>query len=735
MSQNKQKRTNNSRIKNEIMKIRINSKSIFWALIFVFFGIQTTYSQDKTISLEDAVLRQWTTFAPKGLSALKWIPQESYMSMQENSKELFRMDEKLEKKLIVGLEDINKVLELDMKWLPNVTWQNKESFYFSYLNAYYEYNTAQKSGKLLLKFSPEAENIDFHPASQQLAFTIGNNLFMADAKDVQRQISKIETTDIVCGQSIARNEFGIGKGTFWSPKGNFLAFYQKNETEVTNYPLIDISTTPATLKSIKYPMAGQKSEFAQVGVYNPSNNRITYLRVTGDRDQYLTNLAWDPSEKYLYIAVVNRDQNQMWLNQYSAVDGQFIKTLFEEKHDKYVEPEHGPWFLPNAPNEFLWLSERNGYNHVYRYNTDGKLLNQVTTGKWVVDEILGLDASGKRVIVTGSDESGLNMYAYSAELKSGKLMRLTDAEGVHHVQLHPDGSKLIDDYSNLKTPRVIRTIATSNGKEIAKLQVSENPNRGYKLGTTEILTLKADDGTPLHARIIKPTDFDPSKKYPVLVYVYGGPHAQMVTNSWGGGAPLWMNYQAERGYIIFTLDNRGSKNRGFEFENIVHRQLGTVEIKDQMVGVDYLKSLPFVDAERMAVHGWSFGGFMTISMLLRTPDVFKVGVAGGPVTDWAFYEVMYGERYMDRPEENPEGYAASKLMNHVKNLTGDLMIIHGTIDDVVVMQHSLSLIKAFVDNGILVDFFPYPMHPHNVRGKDRVHLMNKVLTYIEDKLK
>ena len=600
---------------------------------------------------------------------------------------------------------------------------------------YYEYNIADKKGQLLVKFSPDAANVDFHYTSKKVAYTIDNNLFMADGKDPKRPISKIETKDIVCGQSIARNEFGIGKGTFWSPQGNLLAFYQKNEAEVTDYPLLDISSTPASAKIIKYPMAGQKSEFAQVGVYNPSNNRITYMRVTGERDQYLTNLAWDPSEKYIYIAIVNRAQNQMWLNQYNAKDGQFVKTLFEEKHDKYVEPEHAPWFLPTAPNEFLWMSERDGYMHVYRYNTDGKLLNQVTSGKWVVDEILGLDASKKNLIVSGYDESGLNSYAYSADLKSGKVTRLTDTEGIHRVRLSADGAKLIDDYSNLTTPRVIRVLSTTNGKELGILSNSKDPRAGYKLGQTELLTLKADDGTPLHARMIKPSDFDPAKKYPVLVYVYGGPHAQMVTNSWGAGAPLWMNYQAERGYIIFTLDNRGSAHRGFEFENIIHRQLGTVEMKDQLVGVDYLKSLPYVDADKMAVHGWSFGGFMTISLMLREPGTFKVGVAGGPVTDWAYYEIMYGERYMDQPEENPEGYTKSRLMNHVKNLEGDLMMIHGTVDDVVVMQHSLSLIKAFVDNGILVDFFPYPMHPHNVRGRDRVHLMNKVLTYIEDKLK
>jgi dipeptidyl-peptidase-4 len=252
----------------------------------------------------------------------------------------------------------------------------------------------------------------------------------------------------------------------------------------------------------------------------------------------------------------------------------------------------------------------------------------------------------------------------------------------------------------------------------------------YALGVSEINSIKGIDGSELYYRMVKPSNFDPKNKYPVLVYVYGGPHAQMVTNSFNAGANLWMNWLAEQGYLVFTLDNRGSSERGFAFESQIHRQLGTVEMEDQLTGVEFLKSLPYVDSQRLAVHGWSFGGFMTTSLMLRHAGVFNVGVAGGPVTDWKFYEVMYGERYMDRPEENKEGYEANALTNYTKNLTGKLLLIHGTVDDVVVMQHNYSLIKKFVEDGKQMDFFPYPMHKHNVMGKDRAHLMEKVLTYV-----
>jgi dipeptidyl-peptidase-4 len=273
-------------------------------------------------------------------------------------------------------------------------------------------------------------------------------------------------------------------------------------------------------------------------------------------------------------------------------------------------------------------------------------------------------------------------------------------------------------------------IINFKGKIVKKLMESEDKLADYKIGTAEIGTIKAKDGTKLYTRLIKPHDFDPNKKYPVLVYVYGGPHAQLITNSWLDGASLWMYWMAEQGYLVYTVDNRGSAERGFEFESQIHRQLGTVEIEDQLAGVEYLKSLPYVDGDRLAVHGWSFGGFMTTSLMLRTPDVFQVGVAGGPVTDWKYYEIMYGERYMDRPEQNKEGYEQASLMTHAENLKGDLLLIHGTSDDVVVMQHNLALVQKFVELGIQMDFFPYPMHKHNVRGKDRVHLMRKVLNYV-----
>lgn len=693
------------------------------------------FGQKTEISLADAILKQRSQLAPQNISGLQWIadqPELCYINDEGNA--FIRrspMGNKAE--ATVTLVEINKGTGLEMERLPRITWTSKDEFYFRYKESFYQYNTSSRKGAKGLSFSSKAANIDFHQTSNRAAYTVDHNLYIMDEKGEGIPVVTVKNPNIVSGQAIARYEFGIRKGTFWSADGNFLAFYQKDESKVSDYSLLDISSVPGKASTIKYPMAGQGSESASVGVYDVATGNLVYLKVDGPKDQYLTNLAWGPNEEYIYLAVVNRDQNQMWLNKYSAKTGELVKTLFEEKHEKYVEPENPVWFAPLKPAEFFWMSERDGYMHVYRYSTDGELLGQVTKGKWVVKSILGLSGSGKNLIVTGTDESGLNTYAYAVDIATGERKVLSESSGQHRYQLSSDGINLIDSYSSIKTPRVIDIINT-RGKKVTNLLAATNPLRDYKISRPELIKLKADNGVDLHARIIKPSDFEERKKYPVLVYVYGGPHAQMVTNSWNAGAPMWMYEFAERGYIVFTLDGRGSANRGLDFENTIHRRLGEVEMRDQMVGVNYLKSLPYVDGNRMAIHGWSFGGFMTTSMMLRQPGVFKAGVAGGPVTDWKYYEVMYGERYMDRPEENKEGYQKSSLLNYVKNLEGELLLIHGTVDDVVVMQHSLDLIRHFVDSGKQVDFFPYPMHPHNVRGKDRVHLMTKVLDYVEEAL-
>lgn len=711
----------------------MRTKPLFF-IGLTFLAAHSVVAQSPKLTVETAVKQGWG-IRPK-MIAPSWIADtDEFSHLNDQYTEIYRVSAKTNKReTVFTLADYNTMVGSTQEYISFERWLSADELLFDQEGVWYVYNVKTKKSERRLSYPvDEAENADAHYKKGAIAYTIGNNLYIATEKEAKIAVTSEANKAIVSGQSIARNEFGISKGTFWSPDGEHLAFYQKDESKVTDYPLLDINKIPAEIRTIKYPMVGQGSEYARIGIYNLKNQKTVYLKTDGtQRDQYLTNLGWSADEKSVYVALINREQNHVWLNRYNAKTGELEKTILEETHDKYVEPEHAVHFLPGKTDEFLWASERDGFMHLYHYNADGQLIRQVTKGKWVFQEILGFKEKGKEIVVQGTDETGLNSYAYSVNMTTGETVRMTAADGMHYCQLSSDGKWLLDSYSSLNVPGVVQVINTHNNKVEHVLHTADNPLKNYAVGKVEMVDLKAEDGTVLHGRLIKPSDFNPNTKYPVLIYVYGGPHAQMINNSWLGNADPWMLGFAERGYLVFTLDNRGSANRGLAFENAIHRQLGTVELADQLKGVDYLKSLPFVDAKKLGVHGWSFGGFMTLTMLLRSPETFDVGVAGGAVTDWKFYEVMYGERYMDMPQENPEGYRQSSTLNHVTNLKADLLVVHGGIDDVVVPQHTYALMQSFIAaDKRHVDFYFYPNQKHGVRGGERLHLMEKMLGYIE----
>ena len=697
------------------------------SIIVVFvLSIFSVTGQLKELTLEDAVMQQYRNFYPDALTMYSWVPETDCYTYLDGYQKLMKADVKDTKaKEILSIQTLNEKLGSELYWFSGFKWKNANEFWVDNGAQFYVYNTVDEKGKLLHDIGDGA-NPKFHEGSENLAYTVDNNVYIHTGDGRKLIVTDNSDKNVVSGAAIARSEFGITDGLFWSPGGNKLAYYQKDESNVHDYPLLDITKTPGELMPIKYPMAGQGSERARVGIYDIASGETAMFAARHGEENYITNLAWTPDGKYVVVAEVNRDQDHMWLNVFNAESGKFVKTLFEETNDKWVEPEHPVFFPSESSNNFVWISERNGFNNLYYYDFEGKLIKQLTDHKFVVKSIQ--EAKNGKIYYYTTGESPLETQLYWVDLK-GKGGIITRANGTHEVSISSDGKYFHDHFSSHTVPSEDR-IVNHKGLIVEKLLEGEEKLAGYKIGAAEIGSLTARDGSKLYTRLIKPSNFDPSKKYPVLVYVYGGPHAQLITDSWLDGASLWMYWMAEQGYLVFTLDNRGSAERGFAFESQIHRQLGTVEIEDQLTGVEYLKSLPYVDGDRMAVHGWSFGGFMTTSLMLRTPDVFQVGVAGGPVTDWKYYEVMYGERYMDRPEQNEKGYEQASLMTHAEKLKGDLLLIHGTVDDVVVMQHNLALVKKFVDLGIQMDFFPYPMHKHNVRGKDRVHLMTKVLNYI-----
>ncbi len=703
-------------------------KRIFLLSALLFFAF-TLFAQK--ITIEEAVMLQRSELGPERMKQVQWVEDADFWShIEDNTLKVMSPDNKEQHS--VSLSELNKLIDGKLKSFPSVTWLSQNICYFADGRQYYKLNVADKVVSKWVT-EPIGENMEFHEGTGNFAFTQANNVVVSTGEREYR-VTNLEK-GIVAGQAIARYEFGISKGLFWSPDGSNIAFYQKDERNVTEYPLVDYTSTPASVNMIRYPMAGGPGEHASAGIFNIRTGETVYLDIVfkGAKDSYyITNLSWSPDNKYIYAAIVMRDQKSMQLIRFNAQDGSQDKVLFTETSEKYVEPEQPVIFIPGSTSEFLWFSERDGFNNIYKYSTSGKLLGN-TTAQFPLDEIVGFDQKGKVAIVAATGTNPTEHHAYSLELKNMKISKITKSAGYHSALPSPSCQYLIDTWSSLTVPRKVEII-TATGKIGAVIQNAPNPLEGRIIGETSVFSIKGEDNTDLWCRMITPPNMDKSKKYPVLFYVYNGPHVQLVTNSWLAGAPLWMHSMAADGYIIFTVDGRGSSNRGRDFEQAIHRQCGTLEMQDQESGANYLKTLSYVDADRMAVHGWSYGGFMTTSLMLRKPGLFKVGVAGGPVIDWKYYEVMYTERYMDTPQDNPKGYETADLKGYVNNLEGDLLMIHGTVDDVVVMQHNMTFQKTCVDEGVQVDFYPYPGHPHNVRGKDRVHLMTKVLDYIKEHL-
>lgn len=573
------------------------------------------------------------------------------------------------------------------------------------------------------------------PRAKHAVAVRDNNLFLLLPDGSSKQLTTDGTPTLVYGQSVHQNEFGINGGLFWSPDGSRLAFYRMDQSMVSAYPLVHTNTRKATEEKLYYPMAGMPSHHVTLGIYDVASGKTTYIKTGEPKEKYLTNISWAPDSKTVYIAEVNREQNHMDLKAYDPATGDYIKTLFSEHNDKYIEPQWPMRFIPGRDKEFVWQTRRDGYTHLYRYNVDGKLLGQITRGEWEVTDFLGFADGGKTIVYSSTQLSPIDRVIASVSIDGRKTRILTPQAGWHVGQLSSDGKYLLDTYESLKNPTENRLLSVATGKPIATLYQSKDPEAGFINPEITFGTIKAADGvTDLHYRLLKPTNFDPAKKYPTIVYVYNGPHAQLVQNRFHAGCLGWDLYMATKGFVIFTVDGRGSAHRGAAFEQVIHRHLGKNEMADQMKGVDFLKSLPYVDADRIGVAGWSYGGFMTTNLMLTYPDVFKVGSAGGAVTDWARYEIMYGERYMDSPQDNPEGYKETNLSLRAGNLKGRLLLIHGTIDPTVVWQHTQLFVEACVKAGTYPDYMIYPEHKHNVLGVDRVHLNYTMARYFMDHL-
>lgn len=730
-------------------------KRVFLLVCLFCMTATASFAQEKkSYTLEDVIPggNNYFNLVPKNIPGLQWWGDVCVRTDVENIVTINVRNGK--ETVLVTLDEVNEALlngekpfqpTQELKQLrtlmgASLPWGNQKVITFRQGNYMVWYDFGQKKISNLFRLNEKAANLDFCKENGYVAYTVGSNLCIAHEGEKDLQINpdekKADPMDIVYGQAVHRNEFGIYKGTFWSPKGNCLAFYRMDQSMVTAYPQVNTTTRIATLEPDKYPMAGMTSHKVTVGVYHIQSGKTVYLQAGDPTDRYFTNISWSPDEKSIYVIELNRDQNHSQLVRYNAETGAKEAMLFEETHPKYVEPQHPIVFLPWDSNQFIYWSQRDGFHHLYLYNKEGQLIKQLTQGDWLVQDILGFNTARKEMIIASTEISPLQTNIFSLNVKTGKRTLLGQQDGTHSARLSASGTYLIDNFTSFNVPREISILPT-NGKTGVNLLTATDPMKEqYNLPEITLGTIKAADGkTDLYYRLIKPVNFDPNKKYPAIIYVYGGPHAQLIHNNRFYDARGWDLYMAQKGYVMLTVDSRGSDNRGLEFENCTFRQLGVEEMKDQVEGAKFLQSLPYVNADKIGVHGWSFGGFMTTNLMLTYPEIFKVGVAGGPVIDWQYYEVMYGERYMDTPQTNPEGYKNSNLKLKAGNLKGRLEVIIGGADPTCVPQHSYTFLRACIDAGTHPDFFVYPEDGHNMMGRDRVHLHEHITRYFEDHLK
>ena len=700
--------------------------------------VVTSFAQEKKFfTPEDASYNNYSVYAKN--KSYKWLGNTNKYVFTEDNELKYQSPGEKSMHTLLTLDQINSIAkgndEGEFKRLPNITWDDESTGYFYKRNddgstTLYKLSLSIKKMKPITKIPAGAENITLSEPTMRVAYTIGNDLYIADG---DKQIRLTENPEhVIAGQSVHRNEFAINGGIFWSPDGSKLAYYVMDESMVTDYPLVDITTRIAEAKPIKYPMAGMTSHIVKLHVYDIATGNDVVMQTGEPEEHYLTAITWNNDNEKIYIGILNRGQDTLNFNEYNALNGEFNKTIFHDEDEQFVEPQGPAHFLPGSTTEFIWLAQRDGYYHLWLHNTKTLKAKQIEKGEYVVTDFNGFDDKGN-AFYTSTEVSPLQRHFYKVNIKNGKKVRITTKHGTHSVLPSKSGDFFIDSYTSTDVPRAV-CIQDAKGRDFAPLYMAENPIKDYNIGVTELDTIKSEDGQDLYTRIIKPYNFNPNTKYPVIVYVYGGPHAQLITDTWLAGAGIYLNYLAQEGFIVFTVDNRGSADRGEAFEQVIHRQCGQAEMHDQMAGIEYLKTKPYVDPERIGSDGWSYGGFMSTSLKINYPETFKVSVAGGPVINWKYYEIMYGERYMDTPQENPEGYELTALDTKTDKLEGKLLMIHCTTDPVVMWQNSLSFVESAIHNQKQMDYFVYPGHDHNVYGMDRAHLITKITEYFKDNL-
>jgi len=596
------------------------------------------------------------------------------------------------------------------------------------------YPTSSRRLDRLTRAEGAEENPSFSPDGKRIAFVRKNDLYVLDlATRAETRLTK-DGGDLIFNGKLdwvyeeelaSRNS----RAYQWAPDGRSIAYLRLDDGPVDRYPITDFLPAPAKVEWQRYPKSGTANPVPSLHVVTLDGT--PQGSVPFDNESYIVpGFSWTPDSKSVSYRVLNRAQNRQEARLFSPAERR-SRTLFVEEDPYWINVFDPPRFVSGG--RYLWKSERSGYAHLYVGDTAGGELRPITRGDWMVDRVIGVDEKKGLVYFTATEENARRRPIYRVSLDGKGFAKLTETRGTHSAELSPDGRYLLDTHSSLTRPPVLSLLDFS-GRALRVVDRPENGLAEYELATTEEVEIPAEDGARLYARLVKPADFDPSKKYPVVVYVYGGPHAQVVRDSWGATS-LLDHHLAQKGYLVWSLDNRGSWGRGHAWEAMIFRNAGKRELADQLTGVKYLKSLSYVDGSRIGIWGWSYGGYMTLFSLTNAPDVWKCGVAGAPVTHWKFYDTIYTERYMRTPKENPEGYEASAPLSKAKDLKAALLLIHGTADDNVHMQNTLAFVDALVKAGKPYELQLQPGQKHGIRGPKSLNFRNAaILKFFEENL-
>lgn len=580
---------------------------------------------------------------------------------------------------------------------------------------------------------------DFSPSGNNVAFVRDNNLFVKDIvnnKEIRITLDG-KYNSIIYGATdwVYEEEFGFTKASFWSPDGKNIAYYRFDESNVKQFNMTMYEGLYPEWYEFKYPKAGEDNSIVSIHVYNIEQNKSTMMDIGSETDQYIPRIKWSNNPQKLAIQRMNRLQNKLEILLADASTGNH-EVIYEEENKYYIDITDNLTFMPNNES-FIVTSEIDGYNHIYLYNFKGEKIKQLTSGQWDVTEFKGADSDGKNIYFVSAEESPMNRALYTLNVKSGKKVKLSSKVGTNEPDFSNGMKYYINTYTAANTPHQF-TINDSKGEVMHVLE--ENSElavrmKEYKFTQKEFFTFKTSEGNELNYFMMKPTDFDENKQYPLLMFVYGGPGSQQVLDSWGYGNYLWFQYLTQNGYIVACVDNRGTGARGEEFKKCTYLQLGKLETIDQIEGAKYFGNLDYIDKNRIGIFGWSYGGYMSTLCMTKGADYFSTGIAVAPVTNWRYYDNIYTERFMRTPQENADGYDSNSPINHIEKLKGKYLLVHGTADDNVHYQNSMELVKELVNSNIPFDMHFYPNKNHGIYGgSTRLHLFTKITDFLNENL-